>query len=93
MEVNRVAEPARPRSGFLDEGGDPVLRGCLFDPWGREYMIAVDYDGSGTVKGPGGEEVKAGVIIWSVGPDGESGTEDDIRSWQSEAKGDAQPAP
>ena len=86
FEANGVVDPARPRSGFLDKDGDQVLRGCLFDPWGREYMIAIDFDGSGTVKGPGGEEVKAGVIIWSVGPDGESGTEDDIRSWQPEAK-------
>jgi hypothetical protein len=93
LEVNRVADPARPRSGFLDKDGDPALRGCLFDPWGREYLIALDYDGSGSVKGPNGENVKAGVIIWSAGPDGESGTEDDIRSWQPDEKTNAQPAP
>jgi hypothetical protein len=93
LELNRVADPARPRSGLLDKDGNPALRGCLFDPWGREYLITLDYDGSGTVKGPGGENVKAGVIIWSAGPDGESGTEDDIRSWQPAKNGDAQPAP
>lgn len=91
LESNSVADPAQPRSGFLNRDGDLAQRGCLFDPWGREYLIALDYDGSGSVIAPNGEIVQSGVIVWSAGPDGESGTADDIRSWQPAPKGDPQP--
>jgi hypothetical protein len=83
LEARTVADPNQPRAGFLDnKEARPEQRGCFFDPWGREYLVRIDYDGSETVNTPYGEAVKAGVIVWSVGPDGKAGTADDITSWR-----------
>jgi general secretion pathway protein G len=46
----------------------------LSDPWGFEYQYAY----------PGEHNVKKKPDIWSVGPDGEEGTEDDIGNWKAE---------
>jgi general secretion pathway protein G len=57
----------------------PYLTGAVpKDPWGNEYQY--EYT-------PG---VDLDPRIWSVGPDGEDGTEDDICSWDREAEAGAQ---
>jgi len=54
--------------------------GNLLDPWGSPYEIRFATDYPPTVTGPNGA-VKAGCIVWSLGPDKTGGTKDDIRSW------------
>jgi general secretion pathway protein G len=45
----------------------------LSDPWGKEYQY----------KSPG-EVNTNGYDLWSNGPDGQEGTEDDIKNWKSD---------
>jgi len=45
----------------------------LLDPWGNEYQYRYP-----------GEYNENGYDLWSVGPDGEDGTEDDIGNWTKE---------
>lgn len=52
------------------------------DPWGHEYQYA--YPGTKNLDG------KDGYDIWSMGPDGLSGTADDIGNWPAPAEGEAQ---
>ena len=83
IEGPSVVDPAMPRAGFVDSDlAAPILKGCMMDPWGREYFIRLDYDKSGTVQSPGGEVVKEAVLVWSIGPDGKPGTADDLFSWR-----------
>jgi prepilin-type N-terminal cleavage/methylation domain-containing protein len=56
------------------------LTGDLLDPWGNLYQFRFATDYPPTVTGPNGA-VKAGCIVWSLGPDKTPGTKDDIRSW------------
>ena len=82
FETRDVPDPANPSSGFINtKTPDSDQLGCLIDPWGREYFIRFDYDESGSVEGPGGIIVKAGMAAWSLGPDGKPGTNDDITLW------------
>lgn len=48
------------------------IRG-LKDPWDHDYM----YNGKG-------QKNEGGFDLWSVGPDGNDGTEDDIVSWKTD---------
>ena len=79
--------PARQgKSGYLvDETGVPKW----VDPQGKPYRIIIDYDGDGEIKSPHStgkpdlDNISAGVIIWSVGMDGNIDTwEDNVTSWQ-----------
>jgi len=45
----------------------------LKDPWGRDYQYRAP-----------GEKNKDSVDLWSLGPDGLDGSEDDITNWVSE---------
>ena len=45
----------------------------LIDPWSNEYM----YNGQGTHN-------EGGFDLWSKGPDGQDGTDDDITNWKSD---------
>lgn len=53
---------------------EPLLRGkdALLDPWGRPYLY----------KCPGVKRPYA-YDLWSAGPDGKDGTEDDIGNWDA----------
>ena len=41
------------------------------DPWGNQYMYEI-----------GTQRSRKGYAIWSLGPDGSDGTDDDICSWK-----------
>ena len=43
------------------------------DPWGNEYQYL-----------PEGEKNPESYDLWSYGPDGEDGTEDDIGNWKED---------
>jgi len=58
--------------------------GNFLDPWGNQYQVVLDGDGDGfcSVRVRGRIcSVETGAVVWSCGPDGVSGTGDDIRSW------------
>lgn len=52
------------------------------DPWDNYYQMAFAMNNSGTVD-VHGETVRKSVAVWSMGPDGRSGTKDDVRGWRS----------
>jgi prepilin-type N-terminal cleavage/methylation domain-containing protein len=61
--------------------------GQFVDPWDGVYQIAMDYnfDNKVTSGAPYGTVDGKGVIVWSFGPDGKSGSaaeqKDDVKSW------------
>ncbi|HWA07840.1 MAG TPA: type II secretion system major pseudopilin GspG [Opitutaceae bacterium] len=62
------------RRKYIDSNtGKPPL-----DPWGREYQYAYP-----------GVKNKDDYDLWSMGPDGQSGTADDIGNWPVAAEGEA----
>ena len=55
----------------------PVLKAPVGkDPWGNDYNYTY----------PGQKITTGGPDVWSNGPDGQSGTADDIGNWPSESK-------
>ncbi len=59
----------------LIDGDDPILKGgegALQDPWGNDYKLV--------------KKGSKSYYILSAGPDGQEGTEDDIRSDKTEKK-------
>jgi prepilin-type N-terminal cleavage/methylation domain-containing protein len=75
LEGPDVKNPARPAGGFLSKGAPSSdLVDCFFDPWGRQYCIALDYSGDEKTKlayvdfsGSMAPAVRAAVF--SMGPD------------------------
>lgn len=61
--------------------------GPFRDIWGQEYFILLDSDGDSAVSVPkgdfpdSGKLIPQGVLVWSAGPDGVSGTGDDVKGW------------
>lgn len=51
----------------------PYIKQLQPDPWGNKYMYACP-----------GEHNKDSYDLWSAGPDGKDGTDDDIGNWVSE---------
>jgi general secretion pathway protein G len=51
--------------------GPYLDRDVPLDPWGREYMY-----------NPNGGRNTDKPDVWSVGPDGQDGTQDDVGNWQ-----------
>lgn len=60
----------------------------LLDPWGTPYHLLFDYDQDGKLVEPFTGEIihNEGVLIWSNGPDGKSGShktdKDNLYSWR-----------
>jgi general secretion pathway protein G len=55
-----------------DKWGGPYLEGSLKpDPWGNEFQYLAQ-----------GKKNSSGYDLWSNGPDGQSGTDDDIGNWE-----------
>lgn len=73
------------------DGKDGLVRtensANLFDPWGNPYHVFLNYDGDNQLKPPTGNEIlfDRRVVVWSLGPDGKSGTpetdRDNVYSW------------
>ena len=51
------------------------------DPWGNDYQY--EYPGTHVDRG---EKKAKEPEIWSMGPDGQDGTDDDVVSWEDEKK-------
>lgn len=68
-----------PGGGALDEAS-----GAFIDPWGNPFEYQVDKDQDGNIDHPDGvnDPIRARVIAWSAGPDGDYTTwEDNVTSW------------
>jgi len=74
-----VKNPDRPVSGFLNtRSGNANEMDCFFDPWGRQYCVALDYSGDERIKliysdfvGENAPSVR--VAAFSMGPDASIG--------------------
>lgn len=53
----------------------------LYDPWGGAYHVRLDLDADKTLHVHGTSLNGKRIAVWSNGPDGQSGTADDIKSW------------
>ena len=70
-----------------DYAGSTGTVDVLYDPWGRPYQIAVDYQFNNTVASADGETLQGrNVAVWSWGPNNmitaNSGEPTHIRSWR-----------
>ena len=45
----------------------------LLDPWGHEYQYTQE-----------GQHNEKGYDLWSMGPDGQDGTDDDVKNWKDD---------
>jgi prepilin-type N-terminal cleavage/methylation domain-containing protein len=91
--ARRAPNAQAPRAGFLDQG-ESALRGCFFDPWGKQYNVVMDTDADHTINLDaqyhdlsGRDRPRAGVGAFSLGKDNKLGNNgvfhdsDDIGSW------------
>ncbi|RYD69668.1 MAG: type II secretion system protein [Verrucomicrobiaceae bacterium] len=83
FEGKSVSNPVQPRAGFLEKGAEDV-KGCLYDPWGRQYNVVMDsnYDNMIKVKDyysdvKEDESPRVGVAAFSLGTDNKLGTNGD----------------
>ena len=53
----------------------------LFDPWGGGYNVRLDLDSDKKIEVHGDSLDNRRVAVWSNGPDGLSGTMDDVKTW------------
>ncbi len=52
------------------------------DHWGNYYLFVLDHNYNNSVAVPGrSEPIYREVAVWSLGPDGQNATDDDITSW------------
>jgi general secretion pathway protein G len=60
---------------IANQWGGPYIRSGrgLLDPWGRPYRY-----------GPPNRRCQSSFALWSMGPDGSSGTADDIANWDDD---------
>ncbi len=63
-----------PSGDDATDWGGPYLKGSEVneDPWGNAYRLAVP-----------GKKNSESYDLWSLGPDGQDGTDDDIGNWES----------
>src|SRR4029078_3231934 len=74
FEGPNVADPAHPQNGFLRCTNEGDEQDCYFDPWGREYCVAINYSYDGTLKlaytdYSGEHAPRIGVGAFLLGPD------------------------
>lgn len=60
----------KPKTRPAPKSWRPFLKKTLLDPWGNEYQYATP-----------GKKDTGGFDLFSMGPDGKPGTEDDIGNW------------
>lgn len=61
-------------STIADKWTEPYLEKLPADPWGNEYVYEQE-----------GKQNAGKYDFWSKGPDGKSGTDDDIGNWEKES--------
>ena len=71
-------KPAFSEETLAEKWRGPYLTEDAVDPWGNALNYEVVESGSA-------ETVSVPVKVWSNGPDGTSGTDDDIKNWKEES--------
>ncbi len=71
-EIKDLWEPPTD-SDEEEKWGSPYMKKLGDDPWGNPYQYLAE-----------GEKNEDSYDLWSYGPDGEDGTEDDIGNWEDE---------
>lgn len=71
------------------EGKNP--ENTWLDPWGKPYWIRINVDGSEQIVDPANtastaKKLSGRIILWSLGPDGESGADENGNSKDSAAE-------
>jgi prepilin-type N-terminal cleavage/methylation domain-containing protein len=74
FEGPNASDSEHPHDGFLTNAKDGDQRDCYFDPWGREYCVAIDYSYDGILKlaymdYSGDHAPRIGVGAFSLGAD------------------------
>lgn len=90
MENSKLHQFGHFYSSEINKGGIKTtsISTKLLDPWGNPYHLLFDYDQDGKLVEPFTGEIihNEGILIWSNGPDGKSGTpetnEDNIYAWK-----------
>ncbi|MEO0415354.1 MAG: hypothetical protein AAF226_10425 [Verrucomicrobiota bacterium] len=73
-------EAGAPVHGVHSDGADNY---SLYDPWGSLFRVVFDSDDDNRIAHPfSGASIGARVLVWSPGPDGIDGTDDDVKSWE-----------
>lgn len=57
-------------------------KGEYLDHWKSEYRYVLDFNYDNKVNVPGYGEIEREIAVWSIGPDQEHNTDDDIVSWK-----------
>lgn len=65
----------KPTTEPIPENYRPFMKDMPKDPWGQEYKYRIPPQKS-----------KDDYDLWSVGPDGQDGTDDDIGNWKKVSK-------
>lgn len=99
LEVPYAKDANNPRSGICPLS-NATKSGNYYDPWGNSYRLRIDWDYDNIIKNPYGQNagnttLNTGVIVYSVGKDGQSDADngytgnkssginlDDVISWQ-----------
>ncbi|HON07872.1 MAG TPA: prepilin-type N-terminal cleavage/methylation domain-containing protein [Verrucomicrobiota bacterium] len=55
--------------------------GTWRDPWVNAYIISIDYNYDNETKDAQYGTLPVSVAVWSMGPNGKPGDEDDVKSW------------
>ncbi len=67
---------------FLNISPKSIQGGNYADTWGRPYRMKFDLNYNNVVDTNTTVGVTNTVMVWSYGPDGRDGTNDDVRSWE-----------
>jgi prepilin-type N-terminal cleavage/methylation domain-containing protein len=79
LDGQDVKNPHQPASGFLSQSGvSSADTDCFFDPWGKQYCVALDYSGDhktkvGYVDFIGANEPEVSAAAFSLGADSKLG--------------------
>jgi prepilin-type N-terminal cleavage/methylation domain-containing protein len=86
IESRSVADPDHPHGGFLENptnGRHQNELDCFFDPWERQYCVAIDYNYDGQIDVEyadfsGAKAPRVGVGAFSLGPDNSLGASSNL---------------
>lgn len=83
-----ITEPTFDNQALASKWAGPYLKDAdaLNDPWGNPIQYELQTDtSSGGSSSAGGTPTGPAYHLWSYGPDGQDGTDDDIRNWSDQS--------
>lgn len=83
--TNVPATDTRSKPGIYFNNNEDAPEFTICSPWGKPYYIQFDqnYDGEliPTISRNHKALIDIPIVVWTHGPDGNLGTEDDVKSW------------